>query len=358
MKVKFRNKYFFVLWIISHVVYAQNSSAITFKGSLYDEHTGYDLPSKVYSVKNGTKRLLSQSRKNGIFYEYNAQVPIGIDSLIFKSAGYHIKSFPLHFYGKFKQEFHNHLTIETLKLDKSEVKRKYIVFCIPEKNNNQYNVIHYIGNEWHCTINKTQLTTNNSLDQDSRSRFVIQILSQDNELLSEVAYRPLSGINIVDLTPYTQEDNTKDIVKRAPITEIVPAVHPASISKPYELQKPENNEITENQEVQKSGSSEIFFEQSKYELTITAQKSLEGIVDYLNRKPEQKIKIKGFTDGVGEGKLNETLAKYRAQAVAQYLVNKGLSLDRIRLEWQKSNEQTLEQKIELDQYRKVTITAL
>lgn len=358
MKGGFLNKYIFFLCIASNGVYAQNASVIHLKGSVYDERSGYDLPSKVYSVKNGTKKLLAEPRKNGIFYEYNAQVPVGTDSLIFESAGYYTKSFPLYFYGKFKQGLQNHLTIETLKLDRPEVNRRYIIFCAPEKSNNNYNVIHHIGNEWHCTINKTFLKSNNSLDQDSQSRYVIQILSQDNELLSEVEYRPLSGINIVDLTPYVQENNTNDITGKTPVTDTISAVYPASLSETPEFQEPGNNEATEAPEFQKSGSSEIFFEQSKYELTATAQESLEEIVNYLNRNPEQKIKIKGFTDGVGEGKLNETLAKYRAQGVTRYLINKGLSPDRIKVEWQKSGEQTLIQKEELDQYRKVTITGI
>jgi len=51
------------------------------------------------------------------------------------------------------------------------------------------------------------------------------------------------------------------------------------------------------------------------------------MADLMNHYPNTKWTIDGFTDNVGNDKNNLTLSEKRAQAVADYLVKKGIPAD-------------------------------
>jgi outer membrane protein OmpA-like peptidoglycan-associated protein len=59
---------------------------------------------------------------------------------------------------------------------------------------------------------------------------------------------------------------------------------------------------------------------------------LNNIVKILNENPDLKAKIEGHTDNAGDDAKNMTLSANRAEAVKTYLVNKGISADRITTE--------------------------
>ncbi len=52
----------------------------------------------------------------------------------------------------------------------------------------------------------------------------------------------------------------------------------------------------------------------------------------MNENPGLKIRIEGHTSNVGNADANMTLSENRANAVKDYLVNKGISADRITVE--------------------------
>ncbi|MDW7773806.1 MAG: AAA family ATPase [Desulfobulbaceae bacterium] len=63
-------------------------------------------------------------------------------------------------------------------------------------------------------------------------------------------------------------------------------------------------------------------------------KSLDEInrlVDYLTKQPEQKIKITGFSDSMGNEGYNRNLSEFRANSVKSYLMGKGLEASRITI---------------------------
>ena len=53
------------------------------------------------------------------------------------------------------------------------------------------------------------------------------------------------------------------------------------------------------------------------------------LVEYLNRNPELKVRLDGHADRRGTEEYNNLLAKYRAQSVADVLIAKGISEQRI-----------------------------
>jgi len=78
--------------------------------------------------------------------------------------------------------------------------------------------------------------------------------------------------------------------------------------------------------------SNVFFAPGKDELNPEASASLDVVVDYLQKHPDQKIRIDGHTDGVpithSGWDSNYHLGAMRALAVMQYMTGKGLDPSR------------------------------
>ena len=71
---------------------------------------------------------------------------------------------------------------------------------------------------------------------------------------------------------------------------------------------------------------------NKAKLTTKSNASLDQVVTMMNENPGLKIRIEGHTDNTGNADDNMTLSTDRANAVKAYLVNKGISEDRIMVE--------------------------
>ncbi len=356
--MNFKNILFFLLFFIKGTVtvYSQNFD-ILIKGSFYDDSTGLDLPTKIYSSSNGRKKYLGQSHREEIFnHRYEFHLQHKADYLVFESVGYPSKVYKLNFHGEFAHNSSALLSMKTLRVDKDNINVSYTIFCKPPNMDNKYKILHYYGDTLHCEnhILVLQKSLNGEI-MTSNSRYVIQTLSSADEVLSEVKYRPLPGINLVDVCAYAENEingNTivSTVLKSEKITEKVEEiVYDSSQHTIAEIKPHRFNE---------SGMPVLYFEQGKYILETETIKTLNEIAEYLvNKTYAKKIKIKGYTDGVGDKTLNETLAKYRAQAVYNYLINRGLESNVFIVDWQKENE--LEKKeTNLHQFRKVTLTEI
>jgi outer membrane protein OmpA-like peptidoglycan-associated protein/tetratricopeptide (TPR) repeat protein len=75
----------------------------------------------------------------------------------------------------------------------------------------------------------------------------------------------------------------------------------------------------------------ILFETGKSVLTTSSYEELDRLVGILEDNPLMRIEISGHTDNTGSLALNMRLSETRAQAVVEYLVQKGV--DRSRLEY-------------------------
>jgi outer membrane protein OmpA-like peptidoglycan-associated protein len=73
----------------------------------------------------------------------------------------------------------------------------------------------------------------------------------------------------------------------------------------------------------------IYFVQSTNEILPTSQKSLDEWVQYLNQMPSKSLQIQGYTDALGDQKMNFTLSEQRAKAVALYLTQHGIAESRL-----------------------------
>lgn len=72
----------------------------------------------------------------------------------------------------------------------------------------------------------------------------------------------------------------------------------------------------------------IFFESGKYELLPESFTELDRLIEFLELT-NYSVEISGHTDNVGSDADNQTLSQNRAQAVVNYLINNGISKDRL-----------------------------
>lgn len=72
----------------------------------------------------------------------------------------------------------------------------------------------------------------------------------------------------------------------------------------------------------------IYFETGKSNLKPESFRSLNALVDFFNEYPNVRVLIGGHTDNVGGKAMNIRLSGRRAAAVAQYLIDQGISRDR------------------------------
>ncbi|MDY6801236.1 MAG: OmpA family protein [Bacteroidota bacterium] len=73
----------------------------------------------------------------------------------------------------------------------------------------------------------------------------------------------------------------------------------------------------------------IFYATDSYELMDKSVAELDKLTKFLEDNPDLKIEISGHTDSVGTNEYNLTLSEKRAQSVVKYLINQGISIERL-----------------------------
>jgi len=77
---------------------------------------------------------------------------------------------------------------------------------------------------------------------------------------------------------------------------------------------------------------EIFFETNQYELLPRSFIELNKLVAILSSNPDMLIEVRGHTDNRGDNDYNLYLSRKRAGAVAEYLIQQGITRKRIQFQ--------------------------
>jgi outer membrane protein OmpA-like peptidoglycan-associated protein len=74
---------------------------------------------------------------------------------------------------------------------------------------------------------------------------------------------------------------------------------------------------------------DVLFSSNKAELKSGGMRNMQKLADFLNKYPQHKVLIEGYTDSVGSDSLNQKLSERRAMSVKSALIGMGISSDRI-----------------------------
>jgi len=80
-----------------------------------------------------------------------------------------------------------------------------------------------------------------------------------------------------------------------------------------------------------TGGQNLFFTQSRYELLPASSLLLDSMVRLLHQYPQLHLIVKGYTDNVGDTRLNLALSENRATVVANYCIRKGIAANRLTI---------------------------
>lgn len=86
-------------------------------------------------------------------------------------------------------------------------------------------------------------------------------------------------------------------------------------------------------EILKKAFNNLEFNSGKDVIKNESFTSLDELAGLLAKKPTWNLKVSGHTDNVGNPKANLVLSQKRAEAVKKYLVSKGISENRFKVEW-------------------------
>ena len=73
----------------------------------------------------------------------------------------------------------------------------------------------------------------------------------------------------------------------------------------------------------------VFFEIGKSIVKEDSFAELDRLVDLMNKLPNLSVELSGHTDNTGSEVLNIRLSQKRAEAVVDYLIEKGISEDKL-----------------------------
>lgn len=73
----------------------------------------------------------------------------------------------------------------------------------------------------------------------------------------------------------------------------------------------------------------IYFDFGRSSLNAESKVVLDAVCQKLKENPNLKLKLLGYTDGVGSAQANMQLAASRARSARNYLINKGIRADRM-----------------------------
>ncbi len=77
--------------------------------------------------------------------------------------------------------------------------------------------------------------------------------------------------------------------------------------------------------------SNLYFEQSSTQIKAQSFPQLDKLVNTMKLNPKVKLEIIGYTDNNGDPRLNLSLSHFRATVVSNYLFNKGVAANRIKV---------------------------
>lgn len=95
-----------------------------------------------------------------------------------------------------------------------------------------------------------------------------------------------------------------------------------------------------------SVASDVLFEFDSAELSQQSQRSLSDVAALLSKATKEQVVVAGHTDAKGSNDYNLALSERRAEAVAKFLTDNGVSADTLKIEGRGEAEPVAENEID------------
>lgn len=300
------------------------TNAIRLLGICYDVTTAVYLPVDIYALSGTSRTRLGQSNKDG---KFSVLLPLSATSISFASPTYRTVTLPVTFVNNPTPMTDFRVGIIMGKQDSAVVQqadRLSVRNDLPNDIDIDY------------SVNPT----------DRRAAMALTISAHGN--------RVPAGIHTVFRKGNILRSMTFEGAKPGPYRALVATTDGrVLIDKPFTLTegltfleiradapaKPASVSAADEKSVETVAPSTaiVYFEQSRYELTAETKALLDSVVRLMTSQPQLLAHVTGYTDNVGEQKLNLTLSEYRAKRVLGYLKKQGISDARLRIDWQGGN---------------------
>lgn len=353
-----RTIWVFTLLLIFSVELCLAQTLLDFTCTLWDANTGIDLKSVLYGVKKGVKMKIAFSdNKQKLLFK----PVIDLESLVFESEGFKELIIPINFIGLFNQKSEIQISLSNSGyiLQGNPNPKDYLLFSYPNdyKTGTQYELNQIRNGESFFVTNLTAIFEKHQsfilpINEKLLSyEYIIIVKSNIGEVLEKKAFYAKKGLNVIDgcINPILKKTNKK-VISETSIHESIKINNDTADKK--------TQGVIFNKDNIRFKTLILLFEQTSYELSQDSKNKLDDIVKFLLESPQTKIKIKGFTDNIGDRKLNEALAEFRAKVVNMFILNKGIGQQRIMVDWEKITDgKNLKTEIsDLDKQRRVVIT--
>lgn len=278
----------------------QDKNTVKITGFCYDPANGFDLKVHVYAFEGEKKISLGESKVNNRINKFKIQLPKSAEFLLFESEGYRATKMPIRRIGSIEENFEFEMNVPMASKNSPPLPSENQLhwhFTFSENKNIEFKVNNIL------VLNPLIRNNYLYLIPMQPGKHLIQARSNEGELLLNQEFILESGLTLMDVR--------------------IDATNSSSVSKPVNAgiaKKPFDTRT-------------LYFDQSNYDLKTEVKATLDSIATFLIEDSKLKAHVTGYTDNVGDRNKNMTLSEYRARAIGGYLIQKGVSAERIKMNW-------------------------
>lgn len=159
-------------------------------------------------------------------------------------------------------------------------------------------------------------------------RFYLEFEPENDAMLDQLSQLLLYGKEGEFIKAFTNLKGKKFVYK--PIAPEISKIRDVSMEDPWLELSLGNNQMSSGQNKNPVITEKILFEFNKYTIQESSEDILDKIAFVLKENTSYRLIISAFTDCIGNAKDNLELSIKRAEAVKQYLIQKGVQASRMQ----------------------------
>ena len=132
--------------------------------------------------------------------------------------------------------------------------------------------------------------------------------------------------------PVVEDPVVEDPVVEDPVVED-PVVEDPVVEDPVVEDPVVEDPVVENPDFGSPEFANLYFDFDKYFLRNKSENILENLYQYLKDHPNATVRLDGHADWIGTEEYNNTLSQVRTLVAYKYLIDKGISPDRLDNAW-------------------------